>query len=173
MDVVEREDPVQTYWTGRCESRGLAVLGVGIGLVVLAIGAGTAIALRGAGTAWVGWLVAVVGLVVGVAGWIASSLVAVLTEETFTVRFGPVGVPRRTIALADVADASAVVVEPLEWGGWGYRWIPWQNASAAVIRKGPGIMLKLEPDKKFAVTVDDAQAGALALGHALEDAKRR
>ncbi|MBI1378843.1 MAG: hypothetical protein GC157_15395 [Frankiales bacterium] len=169
---MERVDPVQTYWTGRCESRGLAVLGIGIGLVVLAVGAGTAIALRGAGTAWVGWLVAVVGLVVGVAGWVASSLVAVLTEETFTVRFGPVGVPRRTIALADVADASAVVVEPLEWGGWGYRWIPWARASAAVIRRGPGIVLRLKDGRRFAVTVEDAVDGAKLTSAALLGARR-
>ena len=44
----------------------------------------------------------------------------------------------------------------MEWGGWGYRWIPWAKASAAVIRRGPGIALVLRDGRRFAVTVDDA-----------------
>ncbi len=159
---------VETLWTGRCSSRGFALLAVGLTLVLVAVGVGTVIALSGSGApAWTGWLVAGVGLVVGVAGLVLSSLEVTVTPTALTVAFGPLRWPRRVIALADVVDASAIMVEPMEWGGWGYRWIPWARASAAVIRRGPGIALQLADGRRFAVTVDDAVAGAQAASGAL------
>jgi hypothetical protein len=157
-----------TTWTGRCSSRGYALLGVGFALVLVAIGIGTVIVSAGSGAAaWAGWSLAAAGLVVGVVGRLTSSLEVRLSDQAFTVAFGPFAWPRRVVALADVTDASAIVVEPLEWGGWGYRWIPWANASAAVIRRGPGIALVLGDGRRFAVTVDDAVAGARATSDAL------
>jgi hypothetical protein len=155
-------------WSGRCASRGFAVLAVGLTLVLVAVGIGTVIALHGSGAPlWVGWLVAVVGVGVGVLGWLMSSLEVRVDDERFTVAFGPFGLPRRRIDLRDVREVSAIMVEPREWGGWGYRWIPWARASAAVIRRGPGIELVLVDDRRFAVTVEDAVAGAKATSAAL------
>ncbi len=157
-----------TTWTGRCSSRGFALLGIGLTLVLTAVGVGTVIALSGSGaTAWVGWLVAIVGILVGVLSWLMSSLEVRLTDEAFTVAFGPFGLPRRVIPLTDIAAASAIVVDPLQWGGWGYRWIPRANASAAVIRRGPGIALVLRDGRRFAVTVDDAVTGAQTTASAI------
>ena len=164
---------METYWTGRCASRGFALLGVGLTLVLAAVGVGTVIALRGSGApTWVGWFVAAVGIAAGVLAWLVSSLEVRLTSETFTVAFGPAAWPRRVIALADIAEASAIVVEPMQWGGWGYRWIPWARASAAVIRRGPGIALTLRDGRQFAVTVDDAVNGAKLTSAALIGAGR-
>jgi hypothetical protein len=164
---------VTTLWTGRCSSRGLALLGVGLTLVLVAVGVGTAIALRGSGApTWVGWLVAAVGLLVGLFGFLLSSLEVRVTEDTLTVAYGPVGWPRRVIDLADVADASAVLVEPRDWGGWGYRWNPRASASAAVIRKGPGIQLEFKDGRRFVVTVNDAVNGAKLTSAALIGAGR-
>ena len=141
--------------------------------MLVAIGVGTVIALRRSGApVWVGWVVAAVGIGVGVLGWLVSSLEVRLTSETFIVAFGRVGWPRRVIALADIAETSAIVVEPMEWGGWGYRWIPWARASAAVIRRGPGIVLVLRDGRQFAVTVDDAVNGAKLTSAALIGAGR-
>ena len=67
---------------------------------------------------------------------------------------------------------SAIQVEPTEWGGWGYRWIPWAKASAAVVRRGPGIALVLRDGRRFAVTVEDAVAGAQAVSAALPQLPR-
>ena len=153
-----------TRWTGRCSSRGFALLSVGITLVLTAVGVGTVIALHGSGAPlWVGWFVVVVGVVVGVLGVAMSSLVVTVTDADFVVAFGRLGWPRRTIALSEVRSAEAITVEPMEWGGWGYRWIPGAKASAAVIRKGPGIAVRLADGRRFAVTVDDAAAGAQAV----------
>jgi hypothetical protein len=165
---------VTTRWTGRCDSTGFRVLGLGLGLVLLGIGLALLLTFRGAGVpSWVGWLLVVVAVVLAVSGWWLSSVEVRVEDDAFVVAFGPFRRPRRVIPLADIREVAAGQVDPLQWGGWGYRWIPWQNASAAVIRKGPGIMLALADDRRFAVTVDDARDGALALGHALEDAKRR
>jgi hypothetical protein len=165
---------VTTRWTGHCDSRGFRVLAAGLGLVLVGIGVALLLAFRSGGApSWVGWLLVVVAVVVFLSGWWLSSIEVRVEDDAFVVAFGPFRRPRRVIPLSEIREVAAGQVDPMEWGGWGYRWIPWQNASAAVLRKGPGIMLKLEQDKKFAVTVDDAQAGALALGHALEDARRR
>jgi hypothetical protein len=164
---------VTTLWTGRCSSRGFALLGIGLTLVLVAIGVGTVIALHGSGApTWVGWLVAAVGVVVGVFGFLLSSLEVRVTEDTLTVAYGPFGWPRRVVELVDVADASAVLVEPMQWGGWGYRWNPRAKASAAVIRKGPGIALELTDGRRFVVTVDDAVNGAKLTSAALIGAGR-
>jgi hypothetical protein len=164
---------VTTLWTGRCASRGLALLAIGFAIVLVAVGLGTVIALRGSGAPpWVGWVVVAAGLVVGVSGLVVSSLEVRVTEDTLTDAYGPLGWPRRVVGLVDVADASAIMVEPMEWGGWGYRWIPWANASAAVVRKGPGIALEFKDGRRFAVTVDDAVNGAKLTSAALVGARR-
>jgi len=164
---------VTTLWTARCSSRGLALLGVGLALVLLAVGVGTVIALSGSGApTWVGWLVAAVGLLVGVFGFLLSSLEVRVTEDTLTVAYGPLGWPRRAIDLTEVEDASAVMVEPRDWGGWGYRWNPRASASAAVIRKGPGIQLEFKDGRRFVVTVNDAVTGAKLTSAALIGAGR-
>lgn len=163
-----------TTWTGRCSSRGVALLGAGIGLVLVAIGLGTVIALSGSDRpVRAGWVLVVAGVAVALAVGVTSRLEVRLTDDALVVRFGPLGWPRRSVALADVRDARAIVVEPLEWGGWGYRWMPWVNASAAVVRRGPGIALTLRDGSRFAVTVDDAVAGAQATSAALPAAQRR
>ena len=162
-----------TLWTGRCSSRGFALVGVGLTLVLVAVGVGTVIALRGSGApTWVGWLVTVVGVVVGVFGWLLSSLEVRVTEDTLTVAYGRFGWPRRVVDLAQVEDASAVLVDPKDWGGWGYRWNPRASATAAVIRKGPGIQLEFKDGRRFVVTVDDAVNGAKLTSAALIGAGR-
>jgi hypothetical protein len=163
-----------TTWTGRCASRGLAVLSLGIVLVIGGIGGALLIASRGSDVPpWLGWLLVVVALVVGFLGFLLSSLEVRVEAERVVVAFGPFGWPRRTVALADVREVAAGQIEPMEWGGWGYRWNPSARATAAVIRRGPGIVLGLEDGRRFAVTVEDARAGAVAVGEALEARRAR
>jgi hypothetical protein len=163
-----------TRWTGRCSSRGLALLSLGIVLVIGGIGGALLIGTRGTDVPpWLGWGLVVVAVVVGVAGWLLSSLEVRVDDDAVVVAFGPFGWPRRVIGLGEIREVSAGQIEPTEWGGWGYRWIPWAKASAAVIRRGQGIILGLEDGRRFAVTVADARAGAVAIGEALEARRRR
>lgn len=149
------------------------MLSLGIVLVIGGLGGSLLIAVRGSDTpAWPGWFLLGVAAVVGFFGYLLSSLEVRVEPQRVVAAYGPFGWPRRSVDLADVREVSAAQIEPLQWGGWGYRWIPWAHASAAVIRRGPGIVLGLEDGRRFAVTVDDAHAGAVAVGHALE-ARRR
>lgn len=158
-----------TRWTGRCASRGLAVLSLGIVLVIGAIGGALLIGTRGTDTpAWLGWGLVAVAIVVGVVGYLLSSLVVRVEDDRVVVAYGPFGWPRRVIGLGEIREVSAGPIDPMEWGGWGYRWIPWAKASAAVIRKGPGIELVLTDGRRFAVTVDDAVNGAKATSAAID-----
>jgi hypothetical protein len=148
-------------WTGTCSSKGFALMGVGFTLIFVALGVFLLFLLNGsADVQWVGWLLIGVGVFIGLTGWSLSSLSVDVTDEHVRVRFVPLGLPRRVIRFADIASVEAIMVDPMKWGGWGYRWIPWAHASAAVIRKGPGLEILLKDGRRFAVTVDDAVVGA-------------
>ncbi len=109
---------------------------------------------------------AVVSLIVALGMAPFGSIDVVVDGTGLTIRFGPLGWPRRHIGLDDIAAVSAEDIEPLEWGGWGYRMVP--GKSAVVLRRGPAIVVRRTDGRAFAVTVDDPEAGA-----ALLDAYRR
>ncbi|HEX8629205.1 MAG TPA: DUF1648 domain-containing protein, partial [Catenuloplanes sp.] len=50
-------------------------------------------------------------------------------------------VPIKTIPLARIEAATAEDIDPMAWGGWGYRVLP--GRSALVLRAGPGLVLRL------------------------------
>ena len=57
--------------------------------------------------------------------------------------------------------ASAEDLVPMEWGGWGYRGsLRLAQRAAWVLRGGEALILDLEGDRRFAVTVDDAPEAA-------------
>ena len=148
-------------WTGTCSSKGFALMGLGFTLIYVALSGFYLLTSRNTPTpGWVGWLLVFVGLFIGVSGYVLSSLRVEVTDEAVAVRFGPTGWPQRRIPIDQIEAAEAIMVDPLKWGGWGYRWMPWAKASAAVIRKGPGIELQLKDGRRFAVTVNDSVAGA-------------
>lgn len=90
-----------------------------------------------------------------------ASVTAVVDGRGLAVRFGPFGWPVKRIALATIAAVHAGDIEPLQWGGWGYRMMP--GRSAVVLRRGPGLMLELTDGRAFAVTVDRPEPGAALL----------
>ena len=136
-------------------------MGLGFTLIFGALGSFYLLAVRGSQTpSWTGWLLLFVGLFIGVTGYALSSLRVDVSDHDIAIRFGPLGWPRRIIPISSVEGADAIMVDPMKWGGWGYRWIPWAKASAAVLRKGPGIELQLRDGRRVAVTVNDSVAGA-------------
>ncbi len=102
-----------TRWTGRCASRGLAVLSLGIVLVIGAIGGALLIGTRGTDTpAWLGWGLVAVAIVVGVVGYLLSSLVVRVEDDRVVVAYGPFGWPRRVIGLGEIREVSAGPIVP-------------------------------------------------------------
>jgi hypothetical protein len=90
-----------------------------------------------------------------------TSIRAVIGPSGLTVRFGPLGLPRLHVPAEDIVEVRVEQVEPLAYGGWGYRMLP--GVRAVVIRRGEGIRVVRRHAPDLVVTIDAAQAAAGAL----------
>ncbi|HET7387131.1 MAG TPA: hypothetical protein VFJ19_10770 [Nocardioidaceae bacterium] len=99
--------------------------------------------------------------IVGVAlAW--TSVIAVRVDQRgLHTLWGPFGWPRTRVGLGNIADAHSERIEPLQWGGWGYRIS--SRGTAAVLRRGPGLVVERVHGPRYAVTVDGADEGARVL----------
>ena len=142
----------EAVWNGSASARWpylLAVLGVLIAVGLLVLG----------GAAWA-WL-PVFGALVAMP---FSKIRVTVDPVALTVRFRGPGWLRVRIRIAQVEEVSSLDVNPLRWGGWGYRGsLRLFRRAAVVVRKGPGIRLNLTRRRVFVVTVDDAEQGAAAV----------
>ena len=98
----------------------------------------------------------------GVALWWFTSITVAVGPAGLKVRFGPFGWPRVRVPIAAVEHVEVEDVEPMAYGGWGYRVMP--GVRAVVIRRGPGLRIRRAGGADLVVTVDDAAtaAGVLA-----------
>lgn len=126
--------------------------------VVLVVGAVVPLALmlrdRAWSLAWVPALVLVIGL--------AFTGYRVTVDEAGLRWRGRLGLPRGHVPLEDVAAAEVVQVDPVDYGGWGYRLSP-VLGSALVTRAGAGLRVTRRNGRRFTITVDDADTGAALL----------
>ena len=141
----------EVLWAGTCRSR---------------FAVPTTAAIVGTGGALAAAVNPVLGGYVAVAGLAVLPLVSVTVEVTADVlrcRFaGPGGWPTVSIPVAEIERAEAIDVQPLRYGGWGYRGSLRLFRRAAVnLRSGPGLRLALTGGRVFVVTVDGPE-GALA-----------
>ena len=98
-----------------------------------------------------------------------STLRAEVHTNYFVISYGPWGWPRQRINWKNVASVRVIDVRPTEWGGWGYRWVPWKRATAAVMRAGEGLRFDFANNKVFVVTIDDADNALAAIRRALDE----
>jgi hypothetical protein len=91
-------------------------------------------------------------------------------DRGLTVSWGPARWPRVRVPLEDVVAARAEHVEPLRWGGWGYRRT--LRATAAVSRRGPGLLVERRGRVPLVVTVDHPESAADVVGALLERRRR-
>jgi hypothetical protein len=106
----------------------------------------------------------VVGVVVGVIVLVVvtfASIRAVIGPAGLTVRFGPLGLPRLHVPVEDIVEVRVEHIEPMSYGGWGYRVMP--GVRAVVIRRGEGIRVVRRAGPDLLVTIDGAQSAAGAL----------
>jgi hypothetical protein len=142
-------------------SRGLVSRPAIAGTVVL--GAAFAIAGFVAGGAG-GWALALGGVVVALAASALTEIVATVDARGLTIAFGPLGWPRQTVALEQIARAEPTTIDPLRVGGWGYRKVPRRpGVSAVVLRGGEGIRVVRADGGELLVTIPDAARGAALL----------
>lgn len=141
---------------------------------------GSGVLWAAAGLVWVVWIGAVVAFVLGgsaalavPAGVLLVAAVAVqllvpvrLTVDARGVRLvsALIHVPLIRVPLADIARVSAERIDPLQWGGWGYRISG--RGRAYVARRGPGIVVHRRNGSAVAITIDAPESPA-ALANAL------
>lgn len=107
-------------------------------------------------------------------GALLASTFAMLTviadERGLRVLYGPARLPRQRIPLTRIAQASAIDVHPMAWGGWGYRGsLRLMRQAAVVLHSGPGLRLDLRDGKVFVVTVDDPHTAAAVLNRGVAE----
>jgi hypothetical protein len=146
-------DEADVVWEGSCRGRfavGVCLVLVVAGVVLVALGA----VLSG--------LVAVAG---GLAELALVEIHVQVARDALRVRFsGPLRWPTVRIPLTDVTHAEVIEVVPWRRGGWGYRGsLRLFRRAAVVLRRGPGLQLRLTGGRSFVVTVDDAGAALAAL----------
>ena len=120
----------------------------------------------------VGWdwfAVCVPLILAGLASLGLSKLRVEIRRDAFEIFYGDLGWPRQKIEWANVANVRVINVRPTEWGGWGYRWVPWRRAWAAVLRSGEGLRFEFGNGKVFVVTIDDADTALAAIRRVLDE----
>ncbi len=145
-------------WVGAASGRELHVAGAGIAAVVAGIAVATGI-----------WGLLLVAAIAGLASFALGSVQVVAGPRGLVVRVSPFGLPVKTIRAADIASAEAAHIRPERWGGYGWRFSG-TGASAVVLRRGPGLVVHGRDGRRFAVTVDDPEAGAAVLNTAARGA---
>ena len=89
-----------------------------------------------------------------IAGIIAIPLIAYLrvriNENAVTWAFG-LGFPRGTIALSDIESAEAIDINPVDFGGWGYRITA--GATGLIVRGGPGIRINRTSGRSVVISL--------------------
>lgn len=74
---------------------------------------------------------------------------------------GILGISLKTIPLTAVESVHTDTLEPMQWGGWGYRFMP--GRSAIILRTGPGIVVNLTSGKQFALSLNAPETPAALL----------
>lgn len=106
---------------------------------------------------------AVIGAVIAVVGLAVLTLVEIrveVTRDAVWVRYsGSFGWPATKIPMEEIRQVEAIEVDPMRYGGWGYRGSLALLGRAAVnLRRGPGLRFALRGDRVFVVTVDEPDA---------------
>jgi hypothetical protein len=155
----EVEGGERVSWT-RTARLGNAALAVVLGSFVLVVGAFVLVLVSGRGGLWfaVAVLVAVSIIVATNTWW------RVVADRRGLLVRGALGWPRRQIRLDDIRSVRIVEVNPTrDFGGWGWRW-GGKGRTGVILRAGTGVEVTRSNDKRFVVTVDDAETCAAVLG---------
>lgn len=124
---------------------------------------GLAIALLIAGGVQLAFGLLPSGTLIAVAAVVVAAFASIrCTADVRGLRVCLLGrVPIKRIRLDRMASVSAETIDPLQWGGWGYRVMP--GRSALVLRSGPGLVVQTTDGHTFAVTLPDPKTPAALL----------
>jgi uncharacterized membrane protein len=147
-------DGEQLVWIGGQR----AMVGPSMAGLLVIVAVGLLATVPPTGPLLLGVMVAVVVLVIVT----FTSIRAVIGPAGLTVRFGPLGRPRLHVPVEDIVEVRVEHVEPMAYGGWGYRVLP--GVRAVVVRGGEGMRVVRRTGPDLVVTIEGAReaAGALA-----------
>ena len=135
-------DPDHTVWSGRGVGRLTVVIGLGLivaGLVV-----------------W-GWS-GVVLVVIGIVALMFAVVRVTVGQRGAVISLGWWGYPSWKVPIDSISAADVETVNPMAYGGWGYRVRP--GVRAVVVRSGASLRLVRDDAADLVYTVDDAETGA-------------
>ncbi len=101
---------------------------------------------------------ALIGLATAVLIAWTSSLTVRVDAAGVTAHFGPFARPSWHTPLERIRAAAVEEIDPMKWGGWGYRLS--RRGTAIVVRGGPGLVLSRAGGSDLAITVDHPEDGA-------------
>lgn len=144
----------------------VAIFTSGFGLIVVTNAFTVDPSQRITGAAWLG---PVAALIIGLAAALVSSRASLeVSTDGVRVRLG-LGIPGRRFGWSGVVSVECIDVRPTQWGGWGYRWLPYKHARAVILRAGEGLRFTFADDRVFVITVDDAKRGLEIIRRILSD----
>ena len=145
--VMELGDDEHAVWSGTLRSPVLIWVGIASLLVMIRLAFATN-----------GWLMTGIGVVAGGAILAISSIRVTADATGLRVAYGRLPWPSTHIPADQIASATAIEVDPKQWGGWGYRGsLRIMKQAAVVLRRGPGVRLDLTNGKVFVVTIDNPE----------------
>jgi len=136
----------RAVWVGSASSPALLWLG-------LAVTAAGAVVLLLAG-----WLWAIAILVAGPAVAAVHRVDVRIDSDGVLARFGALPWPVVRTPIGRIGGARAEQIEPMRWGGWGYRLSA--RGTALVVRRGPGLVIARTSGSDLAITVDRPEPAA-------------
>lgn len=127
-----------------------------------AVPATTAVLVGGLALSWSlrSPIMAVAAVVVG-ALMVQFRRITITVDDThLRTAFAWPGFIRVRIPLAEIERLEYVPdLRPVRYGGWGYRGsLRVLRKAAVVLRRGPGVIFALTGDRRYIVTVDDAES---------------
>ncbi|MFE2351438.1 DUF1648 domain-containing protein [Kitasatospora cineracea] len=156
LDLPEGE---RLAWFSRAANPALRVLAAVSGPPAAVALLGSATGLFGA--EW-GWPLATVLAVLCLAAASCCSVRVRVSDTGLEVALGPLGLPTRRWALAELESARVERRLPSQVGGWGYRLSG--LGTTVMLRAGECLVVRIRATgHDFAVSVDDAERGAALL----------
>ncbi len=148
---IPRDVPIEAVtvsrdtWSGRASNIGLLVVAVLPVLLIVTVSP----------------IVAPLLVCISVAVVVFSSVTVDVDSDGVTISLGPFAWPARHVAHRDITGAAAFEIQPMAYGGWGYRLS--SGARAYVIRRGEAIRIGIAAGPDVLVTVDGAAEGAAVI----------
>lgn len=81
-----------------------------------------------------------------------------MSDDRVRVSSAVFGFPLRTIKTNEIISVDSTEIDPMSWGGWGWRFFP--GGSAVVLKRHEGLAFELKNSTRFAVTIPNSQLGA-------------